>query len=210
MSFTNAQFAKTRPFLFHLTDQNNVPAIARSRILYSASLLMQQSGDSHFLRRKRPEHVIVRIGGTAIKIRDQQPLYAGKASLEENWQFENLIEELNRRIFFWPGNDNGPVDSGVRHFQRYISEDPVVLRIATEDILSINSDTIPMFCKYNSGSPRCSKGLGSPRGPNTFLPCNEANFTPSQVVEITFEKQVTLPTDIYISNSVTGPWRRPT
>ena len=124
---------------------------------------MQQAGDGHYLRRKRTDHVTVRIGATSVKIRDQQPLHAGNISLEGDWSFEDVIESLNDRVFFWPGRNGGPISYGERHFERYADEQPAILRISTADIFVANAGTDPLFCRFNSGSPRCAKGFGSPR-----------------------------------------------
>ena len=40
--------------------------------------------------------------------------------------FEDLVEILNGRVFFWPGAVGGPISYGVRHFERYQNEKPVI------------------------------------------------------------------------------------
>ena len=206
MPFTISQFIKTRPYLFHLTDRNNVDHIRSSLTLHSAASLMRQAGDGHFLRRKRTESISVRIGTTTVSIRDQQPLHPGNISLESNWSFEDVIHSLNGRVFFWPGKNAGPISSGERHFERYADDRPAILRISTADLFAANSGFAPLFCRFNSGSPRRSNGLGIPRGPNTFVTCGQADFTPSKVVEVTLMKKARLPTAIEVADSVAGPW----
>ncbi len=75
-----------------------------------------------------------------------------------SYSYEDLIENLNRRIFFWPGTPAGPIGYGRRHFERYREENPVILRINVRSLLCANAKVEPKFCRYNSGSPRCSKG----------------------------------------------------
>lgn len=169
---------------------------------------MEQGGNCDFIRQKRSDHLTIQMERASVKIRDQKPLHTGNITLEGNWSFGDVIESLNQRVFFWPGWHDRPISYGERHFVRYAGEEPVIIRVSTADIFTSNTDNGPLFCRFNSGSPRCSKGVGSPRGPNTFLPCYQADFTPSKVVEVTFVEKVNLPERIEIAHSVTGPWQR--
>jgi hypothetical protein len=206
--FTAARFAKIRPYLFHLTDRDNLDAICSARVLRSAASLMRQAGDESFLRRKRRESLPIVIGGATIRIRDQQPLHSGNIRFDSEWTLERVIESLNERVFFWPGTGHGPISYGVRHFERYAHERPVILRVQTPSLFAENPDATPLYSCVNSGSPRCSKGLGSARGPRTFVACADAGFTPSKVVEVTFANEIALPAIIEIADSILGPWRR--
>jgi hypothetical protein len=142
-----------------------------------------------------------------IVIRDQAPLYRGNASLPRGFSFEDLIETLNRRIFLWPGNGDRPISYGVRHFNHYQKEQPVMLRFDFESLLRTNPSANPLFCRYNSGSPRCSNGRKSPRGRNTFLSAADFDGTPSHVVEVTFDSEIVLPQDTEFARRLRGPWR---
>jgi hypothetical protein len=117
-----------------------------------------------------------------------------------------LLCQLNERVFFWPG---GPdiSDYGQRHFERYRAEKPVILRVPTSDLFEANPESVPEFCRFNSGSPRCTKGLGSPRGPSTFIQGTTADFSPGNVVEVTFLESVLLPHSTKVGDSPDGPWR---
>jgi hypothetical protein len=205
LPFTINRFIKTRPILYHLTDKQNVQEIIQSRILHSASSLMQQSNDHSYLSKKRKDHISLTIGTTEYKIRDQKPLHSGNISLEGGWSFEDVIRTLNERVFFWPGKESGPISYGVRHFERYLTEKPSILRISTSEMFDKNPD--PYFCPFNSGSPRCTQGSGSPRGPQTFLNNTHANYTASKVVEVTFINRAVLPERIEIADSLDGPWQ---
>src|SRR6185295_17449394 len=98
-----------------------------------------------------------------------------------------LLKAINERVFFWPGTEFRPISYGIRHFERYRSERPVILRCKS-DLLFNTPGQEPEFCKYNSGSPRCSNGIGSPRGPDTFVPASRAMFSAAKAVEVTFAK----------------------
>lgn len=207
MPFSYDQFSRTRPYLFHLTAQSNVRRIRRTRVLYSAETLMRKAGDTSMLRQKRFVSRTVQIKEDTVNIRDQQPLHAGNISFVDGWSFEDVIKLLNERVFFWPGTSIGPIGYGKRHYKRYIEENPSILRVSTQALFGTNLDVSPTFCRYNSGSPRCSKGVGSPRGAKTFVVASEADFTPNKVVEVTYSDRVTLPDVVEFSNSVSGPWR---
>jgi hypothetical protein len=141
-------------------------------------------------------------------VRDQKPLHTGNTGLMGGWDFEQLLSHLNGRVFFWPGSAKGrPIPYGERHFQRYADESPIILRLATTDLLSLNPHVPPEFCRYNSGSPRCTQGLPSPRGPETFVTCEHANFRPASVVEVTFPGVVRIPSSAQLGDSTGGPWR---
>lgn len=207
MPFTLSRFARTRPLLYHLTSRRNFERLLGCRIMYSTAGLLRASNDGQWLGRKRGETVTTTVDGKLIDLRDQKPLYAGKTRLENGWTFEHLIRQLNERVYFWPGVEEGPVSSGQRHYERYASEKPVIIRLKTDDLFAANPSATPLFCKYNSGSPRTTQGTGSPRGSDTFVECNCAVYTASSVVEVTFLNSVTLPSHIWSSSSPRGPWK---
>ena len=203
MPFDLDDFVRLRPMLFHLTARENLPLIQARMRLHSAAALMELAGDTSFLRRRRPEaHRLRRDGATVAVLRDQAPLYEGNVALEGGWAFDDLVQSLNERVFFWPGTEKGPSDYGRRHFARYRDEGPVVLCIPTAELFE-HSDA-PTFCKYKSGAPRWSGGVASQRGPDTFVASGKAPFRASNVVEVTFSKGVALPRDVCNVRPVAG------
>lgn len=174
--------------------------------MYSTARLLRVSGDEQWLNRKRLTTVTIAVDGNQIDLRDQQPLYAGKTLLEDGWTFEFLVQQLNERVFFWPGLQDGPISYGIRHYDRYAGDSPVIVRVKTRDLLNTNASATPLFCKYNSGSPRTTQGQGSPRGNNTFLECHRAPYTASNVVEVTFLHAIKLPDFVECSDRPSGPW----
>lgn len=194
-----------RPCLYHLTSPQNFDLLLETRRMRSTADILHASGDHQLLESKRYETLTVIVDDDSIDLRDQQPLYEGKASLEGGWTFADLIRTLNEHVFFWPGWTHKPVDCGTSHFEKYESDGPVIFRVRTEDMLAINHAE-PFFCKYNSGSPRTTQGKGSPRGPNTFVRCHEAAYTASNVVELTYRGAATLPDHLECSFSPAGPW----
>jgi hypothetical protein len=177
-------------------------------MLFPAAVLMERSGRIELLRARRPGPVQVHIGDAVVWLRDQGPLYEGHARFPTGFTFADLIESLNRRIFFWPGTAAGPISYGMRHFGAYKKEKPAFLRIDFQALLLANPAAVPRYCKYNSGSPRCSNGVKSPRGTDTFLLAADFDGTPSKVVEVTFDSEITLPASTAVGASPKGPWNR--
>jgi hypothetical protein len=175
-------------------------------MLFPAAVLMQRGGRNDLLRARRHLPTTIRIGGVDVWIRDQRPLYRGNIKFPNGYTLEDLIESLNRRVFFWPGTAAGPISYGIRHFGRYKEEKPIILRIGFEELVDGNRTVAPRYCNYNSGSPRCSNGEKSPRGPNTFLLADDFNGTPSKVVEVTFDSAITLPRHAEFGVTPKGPW----
>lgn len=197
-------YAALRPNLFHLTARSNVDVLKKERRLYPAVQVLKAAGAS--VEDKRRVHVEHTFGKHRIHIRDQAPLHSGNVQLEKSWSFERLVRELNSRVFFWPGSER-PIAYGMRHFERYEKEQPLILRVRVDSLLERNPNAVPEVCKYNSGSPRCTNGNKSPRGPNTFVPLVKSDLRPSQVVEFTFASVVELPDDVEVANNPAGPWK---
>jgi hypothetical protein len=169
---------------------------------------MEQGGRDDLLSFRRRKHEKITVSGKVITIRDQAPLHRGNMALPSGYTFEKFIECLNRRIFFWPGTLDKPISYGLRHFERYREENPVILRISFQSLIDSNPRIEAHYCRYNSGSPRCSYGRKSPRGPNTFQPVDKFEGRPAEVVEVTFNQPLTLPANTNISAHPTGPWKQ--
>jgi len=207
MAFTLDHFSIARPYLFHLTARDNLACIQEMRELLPTCSLLERAKEGEWRGKKRPGHIPVQLGRRVIWLRDQMPLHAGNMSLPPKWGFADLVELLNERVFFWPGRPNGlPISYGDRHFERYRNDAPVILRIPTADALRANLNLAPEFSRFNSGSPRCSGGRPSPRGPRTFLSNADADFTVRTIVEVTFRGPFQLPPSTQRSDLPTGPW----
>jgi hypothetical protein len=209
MTLTFDEFFQQRPYLYHLTACSNIPAIESVGELKSSAELLEEAGKERMLRTKRKRSEQLVVGGFAVSLRDQAPLYAGNIQLRHGWTFSDVVEMLNEHVYFWPGDSGSPSRYGVRHYCRYEKEgeELTMLRVAATDLLSANPESHPRFCRYNSGSPRCSGGQRSPRGDDTFQA--EADFagTPSDVVEVVFHRRVRLPPAILYGHLVEGRWQ---
>lgn len=211
-------FVAARPYLYHLTASANLPFLRADRRLQSAALLRAAGRDS-LARTKREEMLPLTIGDRIAVLRDQSPLYPGNVALADGWTFDDLLADLNRRVFFWPGAADAPIDYGRRHFARYAAPDhpyvSAVLRIPFASLLAANSDNAPLFSRYNSGSPRRNKGQPIPRGPETFRYAADFPHPPGHMVEVTFVDAVALPADTALcalpggyrdTDHLHGPW----
>lgn len=206
MPFTLEALARLRPYVFHLTARDNLPRIRRLGIVEPASRLAEKAGRIDLVMARRRGHVPITVDGETVVLRDQAPLHAGNMRLDEAWSFEQFVRHLNDRVFFWPGNRHGPISYGVRHFERYKGESPVILRTPFADLLKANTEVTPLFCRYNSGSPRWSRGIAAPRGASTFIEASKATFCGSAVVEVTVTDVVRLPDTVMVGAHPHGPW----
>jgi hypothetical protein len=201
-------YVSARPYLFHLTHRGNLNHIRELARLFPAAVLMERANQIDLIRSLRRGYRQVSFEGRTIVIRDQDKLHRGNTGVPSGFTFEDLIESLNRRIFFWPGGTAGPISYGQRHYERYEEEHPVILRIDFQSLVDANPSVSPLFCRYNSGSPRCFDGKKSPRGPNTFLPAADFHETASKVVEVTFDTEIILPPTTQFGKHPSGPWKK--
>lgn len=208
MPFSLTEFVTKRPFLFHLTSKENLRGLQQTGHLRSTATLAEAAGRADILRDRRGEPTTINVAGIETVICDQAKLSFKNVKFEEGLTKEGLLQLLNRRVFFWPGTEDGPIDYGRRHFARYRASSPALLRVPTTALLNANPDIEPMFCKYNSGSPRCSYGNPSPRGPSSFLSAIDFTGSVGDVVEFTVEGSVRLPNETERAESYEGPWNR--
>jgi hypothetical protein len=207
MGFPIANYTRLRPYAFHLTARANLPVLKHSRQLDTAAAILAQASRPDLLKERRTEATTVPVNGRDVLLRDQSPLHSGNICFDDGWTLETLVEELNHRVFFWPGTAKGPSDYGRRHFERYKDERPIVLRICTVDLLSHNPELQPQFCPFNSGAPRTTGGKKSPRGRKLFLPADRFERRASAVVELTFRGSVTLPHSTEWADSYSSTWQ---
>jgi hypothetical protein len=121
--------------------------------------------------------------------------------------FQEYFDELNRRVFLWPGTMMGPLSSGREHFDHYRRKDGVVVLRMPLRLLAANPTAELFVERCNSGTARHHGGKPVERGPNTFALLGDANFRPSEVIEFSFIDRVGLPPDAEFSTDIGGPWQ---
>lgn len=206
MPFTLDKYFRVRPFLYHLTVQENIGRIRSLKRLESAKTFLNEAARKGEIRARRSEKMSVFVNADRVFLRDQAPLHHRNIAFKGGWKLEDLTESLNCRVFFWSGWEHAPIPHGKRHFDRYSSEYPVVIRARFDSMRDKNPERTPLFCKFNSGSPRRYQGRGSPRGPNTFLPGEYCLYDPGEVVEVTFLESIALPNDTEVSSHAESCW----
>lgn len=207
MSFSEEEYAAGRPFLYHLTDRRNVARIRRTRKLQSAATLFELAKQLELVSDRRSEASPIEVDGERVYLCDQAPLHNGNIQFSAGWSLPKFVEHLNQHVFFWSGWSRRPVPHGVRHFKRYSLKQPVTIRSTFHAVRGKNPGAELLFCKYNSGSPRCSNGQRSPRGPETFSTALSCCFGPGEVVEVVLRNSVVLPDGTECANDIGGPWR---
>jgi len=199
--------SQKRPFLYHLTSKSNLRSITSSRTLLSTSVLLEQADDhgvNSYLRSRRKDHLPIEIGGRKILIRDQRPLSekALPKCLEGGLTPEDYYELLNNRVFLW-----ATLTRLCRHHDRYRSEDPVLMRFPTTEILRLNPNV--EFSRLNSGATRANSYLGGiapRRGRETFKLAEDYGHGISSIVEVTVRQRCLLPTRFESASNPEGPW----
>jgi hypothetical protein len=208
MGFRVEDYETLRPYVYHTSPSSNATLIIARRRLDSTATLVELGGRSDLLRARRDKDYTLAINGHAVVIRDQIPLNPANIDFAAGWSLPDLVEYVNRRVFFWPGGAGGPIDYGSNHFERYAVERPVVFRVKLRSLLTANPGAQPQFSRYNSGAARQNQGKRIPRGPNTFVAAGRFAGTPGEVKEVAFTTHVLLPADTERASGVGGPWRR--
>lgn len=200
---TIEKFIRLRPYLYHLTDEENLESILRSGTLKSTATLVQEfhlEDADNFLRTRRVGHKKITYRNKSVILRDQDPLFIKilAKNLEGGWTVGDFIYSLNSRVFFWATERDMQ-----GHYLRYENqkEFPKILRFSTGELFALNNNE-PQFCRLNSGAPRCSCYYSEgapPRGQNTFQRAQDYTSTPSSVREVTFLNNCVLPKEIFVS-----------
>lgn len=201
------RFCALRRHLFHLTSRANRDCIVYERSLHPAATIFQRANRADLLEKRRRHHATVPFCQTEVHVRDQAPLHAGAIDFELGWDIARWVRHVNDHVFFWPGSAAGPVRYGINHYERYRGEAPILLRIRTQSLFLADATLQPRFSRFNSGAPRCSGGVRSPRGASTYLEAEAFTGPGSDVKEVVFPGSVALPGCTEVSDSFEGPWR---
>jgi uncharacterized protein DUF7002 len=193
MAVSVPEFVDRYPVLWHITCEANLQRIRRTRALESAAALMQQAGDDTWLRRRRREPQRLNVDGESIWLRDQEPLMEGAIRFEGSWNLERLIEEINKRVFFWPGDFRGPISRARENFDAFRNQPgAVALRLPSDAVAACCRPFHLQLTVVNVGAPRVSGGKKSLRGPRTFMAMGALTGTLSDVREVAVVDRLSL------------------
>ena len=201
---------KRTPLLFHLTYVPSLERIRRTMTLESAGRLLELGNMQEWLRKRRERMLRFTVDDDNIVLTDQRPLTEGNIDFQGDWVVADLIEAVNKRVFFWRGDHSGLLMKDRGHYGSYNErgEQLAFLRIPFADAVAIADNSVPEYCRYNSGGPRCSGGKKSPRGPGTFVEARQADFTLGKVREVVFQDVFHLPTSTEVCfGNWCGPWK---
>lgn len=209
MPISESKLVALRPFAYHATTKNNLHAIAEARQLISSRALLTGTPHEYLLRDRRPKTVPINVGKRKVDIRDQKPLFERNILLQQGLSFQDFIDELNGRVFFWAGGPDGPVESGVNHFERYRKEESTiyVIRAPLQALIDANRSRALFVTRCNSGSPRFNQGRPAPRGRDTFQTLPAAEFTSGKVIELSYVESADLPIGTEWATSLEGTWK---
>ena len=200
------QFIDKIPFVYHLTDIQNIKNIFKQKRLISTVNIFDVAGFSindERLFKRRKEHLVLE-SNLKYNIRDQRPLTkALNNCLIDDCTAEEFIYLLNKRVFFWPNLRRLEI-----HYGRYKNETPKILKFDTASIVELNKKRIELS-RINSGATRCSGTLGgraAARGKSTFVKIKNYDLTYRSIAEVTVLNFCNLPKIFYISDNPNGKW----
>ena len=208
MAIDKNDLLKLRPCAYHTCSAHNYQSIRAEGRLLPASTLLE--GGSIEPGRHRKESVTVRGAHGHVVLRDHRQFALGAVEIEGGGAPTTYIgEQLDGRVFFWPGDQRRPIATGRRHYEKYCNVEPlVVIRVSLGDLLACNPSTPFEVTRCNSGSARKQYGHKVLRGPSIFQTLDRAPWRVRQVIEFTFRGPITLPLNIESSPHWSGPWMR--
>ena len=203
MPFMLSAFIERYPICVHRTHVDNVRGIKTIRQLWPAAELYAAAGMASSADPRRSHHdLFLNCTFARLRVNDQDPFLSQHGRFEGGWSVQRFVQELNRRVFFWPMHSplrggNGTSGQAAAFLRKY-AERSVLLLMPTADLLAANARLVPEFTRCNSGtlSPRTRKH--NVRGPMTFLPAQRFVGTLMHVRELAFSGRVRLPRSMRI------------
>lgn len=202
-----SDFFEAWPYLYHVTVLANLPAIRALRELFTAEHLLSEAGLRQMGESRREKDVTIQFAGFIIVIRSQQPLNPDCLELDSGMTLGDYVHDLNRRVYFWPGTESGPLEDGKRMISTQKEKGAGILRIPTASLFALNEHVPSFFSPHNTGAAWCKDGKKSHRGEGSFLSCDQFKEAPADVIEAGFEGTTKLPSDTVVAAALTGPWK---
>jgi hypothetical protein len=160
---------RNHPRLYHMAEAGSWDSVRQHGLLSTRSLLdLFEVGEplrSQILRHKRPASVRLEhpVHGTAV-VRDQIPLSKAKlAACLTDMSFEEWLDMLNTRVFFWLDEPHLETLLSAGAYQAHAHD---VIHVDTAALIERHYELITLS-PINSGS---TVYRAVPRGSQTFLP----------------------------------------
>lgn len=168
--------AAKHPYLYHLTDPENLPGILRHGLLPTSRLLslfdMPKAERLQIERKRRPASIAIShaVHGKAV-ITDNLPLSekALASCLDDGLTPQDWLLLLNARVFFWPNKENLANHLGAR-FNR--GRERLVLVLDTLGLVRQFHKQVELSA-INSGSTIRKPAR---RGLSTFVPAHRYSY----------------------------------
>src|SRR4026207_2007586 len=101
MGFRIEDYEALRPYVYHTSPASNAARIIANRRLEPTAVLLELGGHGALLRERRNKDLALTVDGHSIVIRDQAPLIPANIEFDVGWGLADLVEYVNRRVFFW-------------------------------------------------------------------------------------------------------------
>ena len=197
------------PFLYHATRAANLAGIAKRGALLSPNETYRLHGRQAPHRKRsgaKGGKTIVPLPDGEVCLSDHDRLHEGNIRFEAGWNLNRFIEHLDGLVFFWPGDETGPIKQGLDHLDRYVREGLAYAVMRAPTVALVEANGPPKLSSCNSGAPRHNSRSGKqPRGASTFRGLSEFS-TKDEIVEVVFMSSTTLPASAASATSYSGPW----
>lgn len=191
---------------YHVTFEVNLQSIRNLRILRPASTLLEGTEHFRWTRERRIRDVMIRMQGERILLRNQIPLDPASIDLGTTATLQDYVACLNSYVFFWPGTCSGPIQGGLRLFERNGGQRSMVIRTETRSLIDANP-TAPIYVTTcNSGATWIEGGNRVCRSPEIFRRLDRSAEVVANIHEICFRASVHLPENAEYGTAPSGPW----
>jgi O-acetyl-ADP-ribose deacetylase (regulator of RNase III) len=194
------------PNCYHVTSKVNLTSIRRSRRLLPAQAIFKKVKQDSLCRERRTNDLMLYVDGHDILIRNQRPLDPEAVEFGTEEALEDYVSTLNSRVFFWPGTTAGPVEDGVRMFDKE-SAGSILLTVPFRSLVDANPQAKLYVSTCNTGAAWRNNGRKTRRGQHVFEPVHTFSGYPGDIMEISFvADELELPSKVNYAPSLAGPW----
>jgi hypothetical protein len=188
------QIAAKFPFLFHYGPVTNLEQIERHKAIFSTQIIRTFAGQ-HNHGTKPPGRELIKTPLGNFTLNDQQALKYGHVKDPSSLSESDFVALLDQFAFFWPGDEDGPIDMGRNFIRRYRESGDLLLqvRVKTESFMKMNHPSRIFLSQCNSGAPRSNPSTLIYRGDNTFISMMNYEGRISDIKEIALSGWAILP-----------------